>query len=113
MAIRAISIWNANNGWTRIDPGNFYQFLPSLEIPPQPAQQPAGRGKAPARPASGSTSTLVTRNVRIGGRRTSLRLEPALWDALDEVCQREGLTRHQLCTRIDERKRLPCSICGA
>ena len=61
------------------------------------------RGKALARPASGST--LANRNVRIGQRRTSLRLEPAMWDALDEICRREGLTRHQLCTRIDRHGR--------
>ena len=56
-----------------------------------------------AKPAG--ASTLVNRNVRIGQRRTSLRLEPALWGALDEICQREDMTRHQLCTRIDERRR--------
>ncbi len=48
-----------------------------------------------------STTTLVNRNVRIGQRRTSLRLDPASWDALEEICQREGMTRHELCTRID------------
>ena len=31
------------------------------------------------------TSTLVNRNVRVGRRHTSLRLEPALWAALDEA----------------------------
>ncbi len=28
MAIKPTSIWNANNGWTSMDPGNYYQFLP-------------------------------------------------------------------------------------
>ena len=27
MAIKPISIWNANNGWTSMDPGYYYQFL--------------------------------------------------------------------------------------
>ncbi len=68
----------------------------------KPRAKSAGRGKALARPASGSTSTLVNRNITIGGRRTSLRLEPALWDALEEIGQRENLTRNQLCGMIDE-----------
>jgi len=50
-------------------------------------------------------STLVNRNVFVGSRRTSLRLEPAMWDALTEICRREDLTMHQLCALIDERRR--------
>ncbi len=68
-----------------------------------PKAKSAARGKALAGPAS--ASTLVNRNVRIGQRRTSLRLEPTLWDALNEACQREGLTVHPLCTLIDKRRR--------
>ncbi len=44
---------------------------------------------------------LVIRNVTIGGRRTSMRLEPAMWDALEEICQRENLPRNELCGNID------------
>lgn len=50
-------------------------------------------------------STLVNRNVFVGRRRTSLRLEPAMWDALAEICRREDLTLHDLCGLIDERRR--------
>ena len=50
-------------------------------------------------------STLVNRNVFVGDRRTSLRLEPAMWDALAEICRREDMTLHQLCAMIDERRR--------
>ncbi len=50
-------------------------------------------------------STLVNRNVTVGGRRTSLRLEPAMWDALEEICQREEMSQHELCAMIDERRR--------
>ncbi|NUB13697.1 hypothetical protein GAY28_13890 [Azospirillum brasilense] len=39
----------------------------------------------------------------IAGRRTSMRLEPAFWDALTEIAQREGLTVSELCTRLAER----------
>lgn len=33
-----------------------------------------------------SRSTLVSRNVVISGRRTSVRLEPEMWDGLREIC---------------------------
>lgn len=51
-----------------------------------------------------SESSLVNRNVFVANRRTSLRLEPAMWEALGEICQREGLTVHQLCTEVDRRR---------
>lgn len=43
----------------------------------------------------------VTKNVVVGGKRTSMCLEPLVWRLLEEVCIRQGLTLHQLCTRID------------
>ncbi|MGO1119309.1 ribbon-helix-helix domain-containing protein [Rhodovibrionaceae bacterium A322] len=49
-------------------------------------------------------SPLVARNVVVGGRRTSLRLEPSMWEALQEISLREALSVSQLCTRIDERR---------
>ena len=61
-------------------------------------------GLAEGRAAPG-TSTLVNRNVTIGRRRTSLRLDPAMWDALEEICRREEMSHHELCAMIDERRR--------
>lgn len=49
----------------------------------------------------GRSSTLVNRNVTIHGRRTSLRLEPAMWDALHEIAQRESTSVHELCTKVE------------
>ncbi len=49
-------------------------------------------------------SVLVSKNVTIDGHRTSLRLEEDTWDALGEVCRREGCSIHDLCSLI-ERKR--------
>jgi len=46
-------------------------------------------------------SPLVTRNVNVGGRRTSVRLEPDLWEALREIASREQRSLHQICTDID------------
>lgn len=47
---------------------------------------------------------LVCRNVTVNGRRTSLRMEPLLWDSLKEIAQREGLTIHKMCSEIDCRR---------
>ena len=61
----------------------------------------------------GKVSTLVSRNVTIGGHRTSCRLEPYMWDALYDVCARERVTIHTLCTRISERKDVNTSLTAA
>ncbi len=70
----------------------------SLDKAAKPVSQPAGQAEA-------SLSSLVNRNVTIGRRRTSLRLEPAMWDALEEICRREAMNQHESCERIDERRR--------
>jgi predicted DNA-binding ribbon-helix-helix protein len=57
-------------------------------------------------------STLVIRNVTVGGRRTSVRLEAAMWDALFEVCRREETTVNALLTWID-RTRSESSLTSA
>jgi len=52
-----------------------------------------------------ANSTLVLRNVTLGSKRTSLRLEQTLWDALAEICQREDISLSALCGRLNERRR--------
>lgn len=47
---------------------------------------------------------LICRNVTVSGRRTSLRMEPLLWDALKDICDREDCSLNELCTMIDERR---------
>ena len=49
-------------------------------------------------------STLVNRNVTVSGHRTSMRLEPAMWEALEEICRREKLTVHEVCSLVDSRR---------
>jgi predicted DNA-binding ribbon-helix-helix protein len=44
---------------------------------------------------------MRTRNIMIAKRRTTIRLEAAVWHALDEICENEKISRHDLCTRID------------
>lgn len=65
----------------------------------KPRTKSRGCGKGPT--TAVGASTLVNRNVNIGRRRTSLRLEPDIWDALEEICHRENMTRHELCGTID------------
>ena len=43
------------------------------------------------------------RNVRVDGRRTSLRLAPEYWSALEEIGRRERFALHDLCTFIHRR----------
>ena len=50
------------------------------------------------------TDELVRKNVCIHGHRTSLRLESEIWDAIDEICQLEDVTVHELCTLIELRR---------
>lgn len=47
---------------------------------------------------------LVSRNVTVHGKRTSLRLERATWAALDDICIRENRTVHDLCSAVDHHK---------
>ncbi len=51
-----------------------------------------------------SDSTLVSRNVTVNGRRTSLRLEPLMWEALAEIVQRENSSVNDLVSRIENRR---------
>lgn len=46
-------------------------------------------------------SSLVSRNVTVAGHRSSMRLKPEMWDALAEICRRERLARHDICTAIE------------
>ena len=45
-------------------------------------------------------SALVIRNVTVDGRRTSVRLEPEMWEALAEIGRRERCTLHDLGTLV-------------
>lgn len=50
-------------------------------------------------------STLIVRNVRVNGHRTSIKLEQDLWDALEEICHREGSSVSEICSRVERRRR--------
>ncbi len=48
-----------------------------------------------------TASRLINRNVIAQSGRTSMRLEPELWDALQEICLLETITLSDLVQRIE------------
>ncbi len=47
-------------------------------------------------------SSSVVRNVLLKTHRTSIRLEPELWDALAEIAHLENISSGELCDRVCE-----------
>jgi predicted DNA-binding ribbon-helix-helix protein len=56
---------------------------------------------------------LVNRNITIDGRRTSIKLEPAMWDALADICRREGTTSSAICSGVCARKQEQTTLTAA
>ena len=44
---------------------------------------------------------LICKNVIVNGRRTSMRLDRETWISLSDICDRERVTIHDLCSKID------------
>lgn len=51
-------------------------------------------------------NSLISRNVTINGRRTSIRLEQENWEALEEICHRESMNVHQLCDLVEKNRHI-------
>lgn len=51
-----------------------------------------------------SSGVILSRNICIGSRRTSFRIDPLTWRLLQEIAQRERVTVHELCTAINSEK---------
>lgn len=66
-----------------------------------------------AHPPSQISSSLVSRNITIMGRRTSVRLEPEMWMALRDISKRERCTIHDICTLVYIRKSSVTSLTAA
>ncbi len=58
-------------------------------------------------------TTLLSRNITISGRRTSVRLEPEMWSSLYDIAKRERCSIHDICTLISMRKREKTSLTAA
>lgn len=60
-----------------------------------------------------SASTLLSRNITVKGRRTSVRLEPEMWVSLRDISRREVCTIHDICTLVAIRKNEHTSLTAA
>lgn len=58
-------------------------------------------------------TTLVSRNITVNKRRTSVRLEPEMWSALREIAKRESCSIHDICTLVGLRKHEQTSLTAA
>ena len=58
-------------------------------------------------------TTLLSRNITVDGRRTSVRLEPEMWNSLYDIAKRESCTIHDICTLISLRKNPKTSLTAA
>lgn len=67
----------------------------------------------PAETAVLNSNHLVSKNVTVSGHRTSVRLEPDMWEALKEICRRERATLHEVCTQIAAHRRDKASLTAA
>lgn len=48
--------------------------------------------------------TPSCRNIRIHGRRTSIRLDDNMWNALNEITSLEGCSIHDICAIVHDEK---------
>ena len=51
-----------------------------------------------------AASSLVIRNIVVNGHRTSVRLEPLMWEALNEIARQRQISRNDLITAIDAQR---------
>lgn len=72
-----------------------------------------GQGSASLMHAEPRLSDFESKSLRLVNRRTSLRLERALWRAFDEIATREGQTIRKLCMVIDDRRPRDISLTAA
>ena len=66
----------------------------------------------PPRPNPASTGRRLKRNVRIGDRRTTIVLEAYVWDSIDSMLLREGVSLDKFCSRV-EATRLQSSMASS
>jgi predicted DNA-binding ribbon-helix-helix protein len=48
-----------------------------------------------------NNSRLINRNIVAASGRSSMRLEPEIWDALFEICRRENIAMAELVRKVD------------
>jgi len=73
------------------------------------------QGTDPEEPSSvfKTSGALLSKNVRIHQRRTSVRLEPEMWRALNEIASIERCSIHDLCAAVHDLKEEDTSFTAA
>lgn len=56
---------------------------------------------------------LRSRNIRIHGRRTSIRLDDRMWLALNEISEKEKYSIHEICSIVNDYKDRDASLSTA
>ena len=62
----------------------------------------APKRRSTQRPNPASTGRRLKRNVRVGGRRTTIVLEAYVWDSIDSMLDREGVSLDTFCADVDD-----------
>ena len=57
--------------------------------------------------------SLASRNITVLGRRTSIRLEPEMWNSLRDIAKREKCKIHDICSLVYLRKSQLTSLTAA
>lgn len=58
-------------------------------------------------------SKLKKYNITIGNKKTSVTLEPLVWELLHDIANEQGCHINDLCEFINERKNLDASLASA
>ena len=58
----------------------------------------------PDRVQRSDRSSLEMHNVYVAGNRTTVRLEPIIWDALQRIARQQEASLHDLISEIDRRR---------
>jgi predicted DNA-binding ribbon-helix-helix protein len=70
-------------------------------------------GHFPRHSTKGPDTSSKIRNVVVGGYRTSIRMEPTMWSALQDVARYRGLSVNDLVTWISTNKESGSSLTAA
>jgi predicted DNA-binding ribbon-helix-helix protein len=81
-----------------------------IREPLQPEEETGSQSASGGKQGKGA---LISKNIRIHDRRTSVRLEPEMWDALAEIAEMEDCSIHDLCGAVHDLKEKEVSFTGA
>ena len=62
----------------------------------------APRRQSTQRPNPASTGRRLKRNLRVGGRPTTIILKAYVWDSIDSMLDREGVSLDTFCADVDD-----------